>query len=56
MGIGLKSLVECMRLQTLGRPGLQQLQLDCHYLRPRLLHYAEGNVVQVSIDFVVVAL
>lgn len=34
--IALKSLLECIRLQTLGRAGLQQLQLDCHYLRPSL--------------------
>ena len=34
--IALKSLLECIRLQTLGRAGLQQLQLDCHYLRPML--------------------
>ena len=31
--VGLKSLVECIRLQTLGRQGLQQLQLDAQYLR-----------------------
>lgn len=35
--VGLKSLVESVRLQTLSRAGLQQLQLDAHYLRP-LLH------------------
>lgn len=28
--------MECVRLQTLGRAGLQQLQLDMHYLRPSL--------------------
>ncbi|KAG1671022.1 hypothetical protein FOA52_014266 [Chlamydomonas sp. UWO 241] len=32
-GVALKSLVECIRLQALGRAGLQQLQLDCHHLR-----------------------
>ncbi len=34
--VGLKSLVESVRLQTLSRAGLQQLQLDEHYLRPLL--------------------
>ena len=33
---GLKSMVECVRLVTLGRAGLQQLQVDVHYLRSRL--------------------
>lgn len=41
-GVGLKSLVECIRLQTLGRAGLQQLQLDCHYLRPLLRRFTGG--------------
>lgn len=35
-----KSLVECVRLQTLSRAGLQQLQLDVHYLRPLLQRQA----------------
>lgn len=47
VGIGLKSLVECIRLQTLGRTGLQQLQLDCHYLRPLLLQGMSGREQQV---------
>ena len=34
--LGLKSMVEGVRLQTLGRAGLQQLQLDVHYLRQPL--------------------
>ena len=34
--MGLKSLVEGVRLQTLGRAGLQQLQVDVHFLRPHL--------------------
>ena len=32
----MKSLAESVRLQTLSRAGLQQLQLDVHYLRPLL--------------------
>lgn len=49
-GIGLKSLVECVRLVALGRAGLQQLQLDCHYLRPplRRLTGGTGNTAQVE--------
>mmetsp|Transcript_18627 Transcript_18627/g.47206 ORF Transcript_18627/g.47206 Transcript_18627/m.47206 type:complete len:953 (-) Transcript_18627:187-3045(-) len=57
-GIGLKSLVECIRLQTLGRAGLQQLQLDCHYLRPLLRRYTGGRgqqVVESLLDEVVSA-
>mmetsp|Transcript_22138 Transcript_22138/g.37821 ORF Transcript_22138/g.37821 Transcript_22138/m.37821 type:complete len:244 (-) Transcript_22138:217-948(-) len=46
-GVGLKSLVECIRLQTLGRAGLQQLQLDCHYLRPLLRRFTGGRSQQV---------
>ena len=34
--MGLKSLVESLRMQTLRRAGLQQIQLDVHYLRPKL--------------------
>ena len=36
---GLKSLVETVRLQTLNRAGMQQLQLDVHFLRPSLRRY-----------------
>lgn len=34
--IGIKSFVETVRLQTLNRQGLQQLQVDVHFLRPQL--------------------
>ena len=34
--VGLKSLVEDVRCRTLGRPALQQLQLDVYFLRPLL--------------------
>uniref|UniRef100_A0A383VMJ6 Vacuolar protein sorting-associated protein 51 homolog n=1 Tax=Tetradesmus obliquus TaxID=3088 RepID=A0A383VMJ6_TETOB len=40
--VGLKSLVEFIRLQTLGKAGLQQLQLDMYYMRPRLLRLLGG--------------
>ncbi len=58
IGVGLKSLVECIRLQTLGRAGLQQLQLDAHYLRPRLRRFVGGStgaVVDSLVDEVVAA-
>lgn len=58
IGVGLKSLVECIRLQTLGRAGLQQLQLDVHYLRPRLRRFVAGSpaaVVDSLVDEVVAA-
>ena len=32
----LRSLIESLRLATLGRAGFQQVQLDVHYLRPRV--------------------
>ncbi|KAG2450988.1 hypothetical protein HYH02_004260 [Chlamydomonas schloesseri] len=34
--VALKSLLESIRLETLGRAGLQQLQLDVAFLRPQL--------------------
>ena len=34
--VGVKGLVECIRLQTLNRQALQQIQVDVHYLRPQL--------------------
>lgn len=37
--VALKSLVESIRLETLGRAGLQQLQLDATFLRPQLRRF-----------------
>ncbi|EIE21455.1 hypothetical protein COCSUDRAFT_66895 [Coccomyxa subellipsoidea C-169] len=56
--IGIKSFVESVRLQTLNRQGLQQLQVDVHFLRPQLRRYAqgpEGAVVSHLLDEVVAA-
>ncbi len=39
--IGLKSMVECLRLLTLGRAGLQQIQCDVNYLRPVLKRFLQ---------------
>ncbi|GMH43701.1 hypothetical protein BSKO_11623 [Bryopsis sp. KO-2023] len=58
MGVGLKSLVECIRLETLGRAGLQQLQLDVSYLRPLVRRYArgpEGATIDALMDEVISA-
>lgn len=58
MGVGLKSLVECVRLHTLGRAGLQQLQLDMHYLRPllrRISGVSCAPMVDALLDEVVAA-
>jgi hypothetical protein len=40
--VGVKSLVECVRLQTVSRAGLQQLQLDVHFLRPQLRRFSSA--------------
>ena len=37
--VALKAFVEGVRLQTLGRTGLQQIQLDVHFLRQHLGRY-----------------
>lgn len=58
MGVGLKSLVESIRLETLGRAGLQQLQLDVFYLRPLVRQFSrgpEGDTVDVLMDEVISA-
>ncbi|XP_049870088.1 vacuolar protein sorting-associated protein 51 homolog [Pectinophora gossypiella] len=34
--VALKALVECVRVRTFGRHGLQQLQVDAHFLQARL--------------------
>ncbi len=31
--ISLKTFLECIRLKTFSRYGLQQIQVDCHYLQ-----------------------
>lgn len=36
LSFALKAFVECIRLQTLSRLALQQLQLDIHFLRQQL--------------------
>ncbi|GAA51924.1 protein fat-free homolog [Clonorchis sinensis] len=41
--IGLKTLVECVRLQTFGKFGLQQIQVDCRYLQIHLWHFVSDE-------------
>ncbi|CAH8575291.1 unnamed protein product [Schistosoma turkestanicum] len=41
--IGLKTLIECSRLQTFGRYGLQQIQVDCRYLQIHLWHFVNDE-------------
>jgi hypothetical protein len=48
---GLKSLVEGVRLQTLGRAGLQQLQVDVHFLRPHLRRRVPGRAVTLPLTY-----
>nr|XP_026689475.1 vacuolar protein sorting-associated protein 51 homolog [Ciona intestinalis] len=52
--IALKTLLECVRLKTFGKFGLQQLQVDCHYLQLYLWRFvADENVVHGLLDEVV---
>merc|ERR1719450_1060203 len=49
--LGLKTLLECVRLQTFGRYGLQQMQVDCHYLQLYLWRFvADEAVVQQVLE------
>jgi len=43
--LGLKTLLECVRLKTFGRYGLQQIQVDCHYLQLYLWRFVEDEAV-----------
>lgn len=43
--LGLKTLLECVRLKTFGRFGLQQMQVDCHYLQLFLWRFVEDEAV-----------
>ena len=43
--LGLKTLLECVRLKTFGRYGLQQMQVDCHYLQLYLWRFVEDEAV-----------
>jgi len=49
--LGLKTLLECVRLSTFARYGLQQMQVDCHYLQLYLWRFVEDEaLVQQLLD------
>ncbi|XP_068922439.1 vacuolar protein sorting-associated protein 51 homolog [Petaurus breviceps papuanus] len=52
--ISLKTLLECVRLRTFGRYGLQQVQVDCHFLQLYLWRFvADEELVHLLLDEVV---
>ncbi|EDO35264.1 predicted protein, partial [Nematostella vectensis] len=52
--IALKTLLECMRLRTFGKFGLQQIQVDSHYLQLYLWRFvSDENLVHFLLDEVV---
>ncbi|KAG8182200.1 hypothetical protein JTE90_004138 [Oedothorax gibbosus] len=49
--ISLKTFLECVRLRTFSKFGLQQVQVDIHYLQLYLWHFvADENLVHVLLD------
>lgn len=49
--ISLKTFLECVRLRTFGRYGLQQIQVDCHYLQMYLWRFvSDENLVHFLLD------
>lgn len=49
--ISLKTFLECVRLRTFGRYGLQQIQVDTHYLQLYLWRFvSDENLVHVLLD------
>ncbi|XP_034256470.1 vacuolar protein sorting-associated protein 51 homolog [Thrips palmi] len=49
--IGLKTFIECVRLRTFSRFGLQQIQVDTHYLQLYLWRFvADENLVLFLLD------
>ncbi|KAM6911990.1 vacuolar protein sorting-associated protein 51 homolog [Lycodopsis pacificus] len=52
--ISLKTFLECVRLRTFGRFGLQQIQVDCHYLQMYLWRFvSDENLVHFLLDEIV---
>uniref|UniRef100_A0A915Q0E7 Vacuolar protein sorting-associated protein 51 homolog n=1 Tax=Setaria digitata TaxID=48799 RepID=A0A915Q0E7_9BILA len=49
VNIALKSLLECVRLQTFSRFGLQQIQVDCCFLRQNLWRYLSDEQIALSL-------
>ncbi|KAH8401084.1 hypothetical protein KR009_003009 [Drosophila setifemur] len=49
--IGLKTLLECVRLRTFSKYGLQQIQVDAHYLQMNLWRFvSDENLVNFLLD------
>lgn len=52
--ISLKTLLECVRLRTFSRYGLQQIQVDTHYLQLYLWRFvSDENIVYCMLDEIV---
>ncbi|XP_065883248.1 vacuolar protein sorting-associated protein 51 homolog isoform X1 [Dysidea avara] len=52
--ITLKALLECVRMRTFGKFGLQQMQVDVHYLQTYLWRFvSDERVVRMLLDEVV---
>ncbi|XP_016358606.1 vacuolar protein sorting-associated protein 51 homolog [Sinocyclocheilus anshuiensis] len=52
--ISLKTFLECVRIRTFGRYGLQQIQVDCHYLQMYLWRFvSDENLVHFLLDEIV---
>ncbi|XP_071946799.1 vacuolar protein sorting-associated protein 51 homolog [Antedon mediterranea] len=52
--ISLKTLLECVRLRTFGRYGLQQMQVDTHYLDMYLWRFvSDENLVHFLLDEII---
>ncbi|EFO20600.1 hypothetical protein LOAG_07891 [Loa loa] len=49
VNIALKSFLECVRLQTFSRFGLQQIQVDCCFLRQNLWRYLSDEQIALSL-------
>ncbi|KAG5671805.1 hypothetical protein PVAND_001980 [Polypedilum vanderplanki] len=49
--ISLKTLLECVRLRTFSKYGLQQIQVDAHYLQLNLWRFvADENIIYFLLD------
>ncbi len=47
----MQALLECVRLRTFGRYGLQQMQVDCHYLQVYLWKFvSDEQLVRVLLE------
>ncbi|VBB32580.1 unnamed protein product [Acanthocheilonema viteae] len=49
VNVALKSFLECVRLQIFSRFGLQQIQVDCCFLRQNLWHYLSDEQIALSL-------